>query len=116
MLEVVQESLHISEKDVLHYVGDSALITRENLDTAKRMGIVITGRLPRTVNACGEVVTQALSAPEKFQELGKFSEHRFSRRPNRQFTVTPAPHFQLATATRNAGVGCRASSRGRAGW
>jgi transposase len=73
MLDIVQQRLQVPKDKKLHYVGDSALITQENLDLAARLSISVTGRLPRTVNACSDAVTEALSRPERMEELGIFS-------------------------------------------
>ena len=73
MLEIVQKRLQLKKGRKVHYVGDSALITHNNLDLAARHSIVITGRLPRTVNACSEVVLEVLKNPESMEELGTFS-------------------------------------------
>jgi transposase len=72
-LEKVRERLRLPTGHRVHLVGDSALITQDNLDTAARCGIEITGRLPRTVKACSELVAEAV-ARDQWKELGALSE------------------------------------------
>jgi len=74
MLDLVRSRLQLPEDQQVHYVGDSALITENNLNLAKRHRIVISGRLPRTVSACDSVVSEVLKNPEMFEELGTFSD------------------------------------------
>lgn len=74
LVGVIRDRLSIHRSKPLHYVGDSALITEANLRTACEHGIVVTGRLPRTVGACDEFVAQALGRPDAWQDIGTFSE------------------------------------------
>lgn len=60
----------------VHYVGDSALVTTDNLAIAARHDIVVTARLPRTVAVCNEVVARVLSSSSKLESLGTFSERK----------------------------------------
>jgi len=69
VLDHLRKRLHIPLDGELHYVGDSALITRPNLDIASQRHIALTGRLPRTVAACGELVQEAIRLG-KWESLG----------------------------------------------
>ena len=77
MHDVVHRQLVVGRGRGLHYVGDSALITEENLDLAAKHGITLTARLPRTVALHASVVLRALhdkQHPLEMEELGTFSD------------------------------------------
>jgi len=76
MLDVVTKRLHVKDGKRLHYVGDSAVITQENLRIAKQHNIDVTGRLPRTVKVCDEVVRAAIEETTDWEELGAFGAER----------------------------------------
>lgn len=76
MLDVVNKQLVVGRPGTLHYVGDSALITSANLELAEQHGIVLTGRLPRTVTVHQTMVVCALHEPLPMTDLGKFSERK----------------------------------------
>ena len=87
-LERLRQRLKIPEERRVHYVGDSALITQANLDTAARCGIEVTGRLPRTVGACAQLVTEAVLRDE-WEELGAIVEgKKAARYEGQRFTST----------------------------
>lgn len=75
ILELVNKRF-VVRGEPIHYVGDSALITRENLDVAAKNGITITGRLPRTVSACEKVVSATFEEALAMEDLGTFSSAR----------------------------------------
>lgn len=80
MLDLVNRSVVVVPGRRVHYVGDSALITRDNLDIAAKHKIDVTGRLPRTVSRCDEVVMRVLSEPSSLLSLGAISERKGAAR------------------------------------
>ncbi len=80
LLEVIQSYLHLPEGKSIIYVGDSALITQDNLDTAAHRNITLVGRLPRTVKICGELVARALARPEAWKNIGSVSPGKTAAR------------------------------------
>jgi transposase len=79
MLDVIQSLLVVGSGQKVHYVGDSALITQENLDLAAKHGIVMTARLPRTISLHESIVVRAIydrTEPLPMKELGTFSDRK----------------------------------------
>jgi transposase len=74
MLDVVKRTLKPAHG--VHSVGDSALVTTENLAIAAGHGTVVTARLPRPVAVCNDVVTRVLSSPSQLEVIGTFSERK----------------------------------------
>lgn len=88
MLEQLRRRLRIPKDRTVHYVGDAALITKANLETAARCGIAVTGRLPRTVGACDELVTEALQR-DAWEKLGAMVEGKNAAKyEGQRFTST----------------------------
>lgn len=54
----------------LEFVGDAALINEPNVRAAQDNDIILTGRSPRTVGACLEMVNDALKKPDAWVDLG----------------------------------------------
>ena len=73
LLQAIKPYLHLPKGKNVVYVGDSALITQDNLDTAAERNITLVGRLPRTVKACGELVARAVAQPEEWEQIGAVS-------------------------------------------
>ena len=79
MLDVVNRQLVVGRGGVIHYVGDSALVTEENLNLAAAHGITITARLPRTYTLHQSIVVRALhddDEPLKMEDIGSFSDRK----------------------------------------
>jgi transposase len=75
MLPVVHQLVSPRLDKPTHYVGDSALITGDNLDVAKAHNIVLTSRLPRTYALCDTIVMRALHDDTLTMEaIGTFAE------------------------------------------
>ena len=70
MLEALRSRLQVPATDEIVYVGDSALITAENLSIAHKSNIGLLGRLPATTNACGELIALALKDESKWEQVG----------------------------------------------
>lgn len=85
MLEMVKERLCITEGQPFEYVGDSALITERNLAIASEKGIVLTGRLPRTVTACSDAMAVANGQPECWEAIGAISPQKGAARYQAQW-------------------------------
>lgn len=79
-LDIAKTRLSLNRETPLRYVGDSALLTKENLELAKRHEIVIISRLPRTVSACDDLVNEALGQPTGWEEIGTVSPRREAAR------------------------------------
>jgi transposase len=75
-LDIVKTRLSLKRETPLRYVGDSALMTQENLELAERHNIVIISRLPRTVGACDELVNEALGRSTEWEEIGTVSPRK----------------------------------------
>lgn len=88
LLETIRDQIHRPEGVPLEYVGDSALITRENITTAKKKGIVLTGRLPRTVTRANDAVEWAYAQPDCWQDIGAVSERPKAARYQAQWFCT----------------------------
>jgi len=77
MLEVVSKNLVVGRNQKsLRYVGDSALITSDNLALAAKHGIVLLGRIPRNVTLCRSIVARVLNEPLPMTALGTFTERK----------------------------------------
>ena len=73
MLGIIDSRLKVRPGQEVEYIGDSALITQDNLDSAAGVDIVITGRLPRTVKVCDALVEEAMAHDEGWETLGQVS-------------------------------------------
>ena len=79
MLDVVNRQLVVGRGTALHYIGDSALITAENLEVATKHGITLTARLPRTYKLHESIILRALhdgAEPLKMEDIGSFSDRK----------------------------------------
>lgn len=79
MLDVVNRQLVVGRGTAVHYIGDSALITAENLEIAAKHGITLTARLPRTYSLHASIVLRTLhdvEQPLKMEDLGTFSDRK----------------------------------------
>lgn len=79
MLDVVNTQLVVGRGAAVHYIGDSALITEENLTVAAKHGITLTARLPRTYSLHESIVLRALhddTQPLKMEDIGSFSDRK----------------------------------------
>lgn len=74
--EVAEKMRQLGQDDPI-YVGDSALVTEENLDLLadKEKGCRFITRLPRTYNECRDVVAWAVER-EEWSDLGTISPQR----------------------------------------
>ena len=108
ILERLQRQLRIPKGKPVHYVGDSALITQANLDTAARCRIRITGRLPRTVGACTTLVTEAVHR-DTWEDLGPIVEGKEAARyEGQRFTSTILGHAMQGAVYRSSEPQARA--------
>jgi transposase len=83
MLDVVQRQLKVGRDRPVHYVGDSALVTTENLAVAATHGIVLTARLPRTMGLHDGIIRRAIFDQEQplvMEDLGTFSPQKNASR------------------------------------
>ena len=80
LLKAIQPYLHLPKDRNIVFVGDSALITQDNLDTAAEKNITLVGRLPRTVKACGDLVARAVGQAEAWEQIGAVSPGKTAAR------------------------------------
>jgi transposase len=73
MLGIINSRMKVAPGQAVEYIGDSALITQANLDIAAKHHILLTGRLPRNVKACDELVAEAMASEEGWEDLGQVS-------------------------------------------
>lgn len=76
MLRGIRKHLVLNPNAPLDYVGDSAVMTRENMQIAREQGIHLTGRFPRSFSACLEVIAAANARAEDWQDIGKVAERK----------------------------------------
>jgi transposase len=76
MLDVVAHHLVVHQDRPVHYVGDSALVTSDNFARAKKHGIVLTSRLPRTIGITDTIVLRAACGDVVMEDIGSFTERK----------------------------------------